>query len=419
MASSSFDVKEHVIPCQHIRGYPHAAKDPTAVLRLAIKEYAPKEIVDGATQAVTIIAAHANGIPKETYEPLWEALRIRLTGRLKAIWIADCSHQGASGILNENVQGDDPNWFDHSRDLLAMVNHFRDSIKPPIVGIAHSMGCAQLVQLSHIHPRLFQSLVLIEPVIQEHFPPGPNAALLASYKPDLWNSLEEAQSYFQNNKFYKTWDDRALNLYLQYGLRKTPTALFPDAPPGSVTLRTTKHQEAWSYVRSSFSPLPPDGLLDEQERLTTGDLNSSQATYLFHRAEPGLAFHSLPYLQPSVLWVFAKQSYINKSDDQEEKVSRTGTAVRSSGGRESGAVETVVIDRAGHLLPLEKIEETADMIAPYIDRHLTKYQQQDGFWDSFDSGKSERGRLALSQKWMKEVRKKADVKRPVRGGTKL
>lgn len=36
------------------------------------------------------------------------------------------------------------NWYDHSRDLLHMVNHFRDEIPRPIVGIAHSMGCAQM-----------------------------------------------------------------------------------------------------------------------------------------------------------------------------------------------------------------------------------------------------------------------------------
>jgi hypothetical protein len=36
------------------------------------------------------------------------------------------------------------NWYDHSRDLLHMVNHFRDEIPRPIVGVAHSMGCAQM-----------------------------------------------------------------------------------------------------------------------------------------------------------------------------------------------------------------------------------------------------------------------------------
>jgi hypothetical protein len=102
-----FDVIEHVIPAQHIRGYPHSAKDSSAVLRLAVKQYVPTYDTDSSQDSVTIIGAHANGIVKETYEPLWEALNARLKGRIRGIWIADCSHQGASGVLNEHVQGDD------------------------------------------------------------------------------------------------------------------------------------------------------------------------------------------------------------------------------------------------------------------------------------------------------------------------
>ena len=36
------------------------------------------------------------------------------------------------------------NWFDHSRDLLYMVNNFRERMIRPIFGVGHSMGAAQL-----------------------------------------------------------------------------------------------------------------------------------------------------------------------------------------------------------------------------------------------------------------------------------
>lgn len=41
------------------------------------------------------------------------------------------------------------NWFDHSRDLLRMVNRFEERMPRPIVGIAHSMGSAQLYVQEH------------------------------------------------------------------------------------------------------------------------------------------------------------------------------------------------------------------------------------------------------------------------------
>lgn len=288
---------------------------------------------------------------------------------------------------------------------------------------AHLMaGVLMLIsrtQLSIMHPRLFQGLVLIEPVMLTDLPPGPNASSLTSYKPDLWRSQEEAHAYFRTNKFYKSWDRRALDLYLRYGLRHTPTLIYPEAMPGSVTLTTTKHQEAWSYLRSNFTSMPPEGQADQTERLTSGDLDPHQATYLFHRAEPGIALKSLPSLQPHVLWVFAERSYLNRPKDRELKVSLTGRDARINGGLAAGAVEMRVVDKAGHLVPLERIAETADAIAPFLRKQLVNYEQEEAFWLGFDSGKSERDKLVLSQQWMKEVRKKADEKRTVRPKSKM
>lgn len=44
---------------------------------------------------------------QETYEPLWDDFYDVFGHKIRAIWIADSSHQGASGVLNEDIQGDD------------------------------------------------------------------------------------------------------------------------------------------------------------------------------------------------------------------------------------------------------------------------------------------------------------------------
>ena len=107
MSAALFSVTEHVLPGQHIREYPYSVKSEPAKLRLAIKEYRPLENIDAAPGSVTIIAAHANGLAKETYEPLWDELHRFFRGKIRAIWIADVSYQGKSGVLNEHIQGDD------------------------------------------------------------------------------------------------------------------------------------------------------------------------------------------------------------------------------------------------------------------------------------------------------------------------
>ena len=84
---------------------------------------------------------------QELYEPLWDALLRRSQTddyTIRSIWIADVTNQSASYKLNEPILGNDPSWFDHSRDLLHMINTFRDEMPRPLIGIGHSMGGCQL-----------------------------------------------------------------------------------------------------------------------------------------------------------------------------------------------------------------------------------------------------------------------------------
>lgn len=119
--SSPFSVHHHTLPAQHIREYPNATLDQHATLTLAINEYRPLDDDPSASGSITIIGAHANGLPKETYEPLWEDLYARLKEKrikVRAIWIADTAAQGASGVLNESLIGDDRMWGQFDRDCL-------------------------------------------------------------------------------------------------------------------------------------------------------------------------------------------------------------------------------------------------------------------------------------------------------------
>lgn len=391
---SSFRIVEHRIPCAYIRDFPGAvATDDSDQLHLAVKQYIPHDNPTPKPGDVTIIGAHANGFPKELYEPLWEDLLARSKRhnfRIRSIWIADMAHQGQSSVENELLLGNDPGWFDHSRDLLHMINLKRNEMPRPIVGIGHSCGGAQLVHISLWNPRLFSSLVLIDPVIQQRsaeIDPNsikPNLAQLSTFRREIWPSRKEAAESFARSKFYQGWDKRVLDRWVQYGLRDLPTVLHPeeqpaDSPP-KVTLTSTIAHEVHTYLRPNFEGYGSHtGKL--VDRATHPDLDPNRpGTYPFYRAEPQRTFDCLPEVRPSVLYIFGGKSDTSNVETNESKVAATGTGVGGSGGRAEGRVKGVTFEEAGHLVAMEAAERTAEECAGWMDQELKRWREEEKEW---------------------------------------
>ncbi|KAJ6028165.1 hypothetical protein N7540_003741 [Penicillium herquei] len=425
MPSSKFQVIEHSIPCQSIREYHRAGKRDNPLLQLAIKQYVPLNNTTPSPDDVTIIAGHANGIPKECYEPIWEELLSLTSVKIKAIWIADSSNQGASGVMNEDELGDDPNWFDHSRDLLHMVNHFQDQIQPPIMGIAHSFSCSQFVHLSIMHPRLFHSVAFLEPMIQMESPSklgGPSPALWTSLRPDVWPSAQDAEKYIQTNGFWRRWDSKCVDQYIKFGLRPVPTALYPESKFGSeaVTLTTTKAQEAWSYLRLNATPRDGSSEFNKEQFLNPdlatvakeGDNNHPDWALVCPWC--CIAFEYLLYIRPAVYYIFGEKSHINPPERRRDKLERTGKGMGGSGGLAANSVRSDIIPKASHMVPLEKVNETARLLSGWLESQIKAYQAEKEFWAHHDSDKSEQGGLALSKQWMAYVQQPVETKRPVK-----
>ncbi|KAL4879535.1 Alpha/beta hydrolase family-domain-containing protein [Aspergillus karnatakaensis] len=411
-----FNVVEHVLPGQHIREFPQSIKcRQETPLNLSIKQYTPLDQTSPIPDnAVTIIGVPGNGSPKEVYEPLWEDLYRQLQRQsvpLRGIWVADVSNQGASGVLNEDVQGDQTHWYDHSRDLLHMVNHFRNEIPRPIIGVAHSMGCAQLVNLAIMHPRLLSTLILFEPVILDAPFGGPNPAFISSRRRDLWETPEKATSSL--TKSLRTWDPRARARYIRFGLRPVPTSLYnpatdPKIPKTAMTLTTTKHQESWSFMVPNLEP-ESAGL----DRLLLPDWDAQkERSALFSRPECWSSFRNLPFLRPGVLWVFGGKSYLFPGEKRASKVHITGTGVGGSGGTAKGMVERAVLKDGTHTLVFEQVGWCAEVSTDWIGRWYKGWLEDEKFWQGYKSKNSDEQMLRLSDEALKAAQRPMGSKRP-------
>ncbi|KAF4344099.1 host-specific ak-toxin akt2 [Fusarium beomiforme] len=402
---SRYQVVEHTVNCSHTRDYlASSAHGDDDKPKLSVKQYIPHDNHNPQPGDVTIIGAHANGFPKEIYEPLWDELfdRARQNNvRIRAIWIADIWNQGQSGVINEKALGNDSSFFDHARDLMYLINKHQQDIPHPIVGVGHSMGGSQLAQVALWHPRLLDSLVLVDPILQI---PNPSISLagLSTKRRDIWPSREDAVTKFKQSKFFQAWDPRVLDLWIKYGLRDIPTELYPkdegSALDERVMLTTSKHQELFNYVRPTYLEREWESFNDQDP-----EQNLECTEYPFHRPEPPKIFRQLPELRPSTLYVFAKQSEFSSPARREEKMRVTGTGVGGSGGFAAGRVQEEVLD-CGHLIPMEKVSECADAIASFLGKDMIRWRREQEAFKRNRESNSRKQQITIDDQWEEKVK---------------
>ncbi|OJJ97834.1 hypothetical protein ASPACDRAFT_31733 [Aspergillus aculeatus ATCC 16872] len=426
--SSPFRVVEHTVECQHIREYPAAtANEQEDILNLAVKQYIPLDNPNPQPGDVTILAAHANGFPKELYEPLWEEIyaRSKANGfRIRSIWMADVAHQGQSSVLNEDLLGNDPSWFDHPRDLLHLLNVKRKEMLRPIVGVGHSMGGAHLTQLCLMHPRLIHTLILLDPVIQRestqldhlemahhHRETIAKTTQLSTYRREVWPSRAAAAASFQRSPFYQAWDPRVLARWIEHGLRDLPTAIHPSDPPKDdadddktrpVTLKTTLHQEVFTFSRPNYDG--PPGREVPVDRTTHPDLNPEHlGSWPFYRPEPSRVFAMLPHLRPSVCYVFAGKSDMCLPEMMADKLRATGTGLGGSGGVAAGRVRDVYLKDFGHLLAQEAPGQCAEAASEWLGGELKRWRAEEEAFRERWHKKSKIEKVTIDARWKEHV----------------
>lgn len=414
MAARNYTVKTHIFPGQHIRHYAHATRSSEeSVFQLQAKQYIPRSNIPPSHGAITIIALPAGSFPKEILEPLWDAFLTHSKTNnfsIRSIWALDPSTQAASGVLNESIQGDDPSIHDTARDVLCMVSAFRLEMPQPIIGFGHSLGGTAMLSLATMHPRLMASMILVDPTSGPSIQwAGGMLTFAASVRPDLWPSRKAAEKHFRKGgkAMSANWDPRCLDLFLRYGLRETPTLLYPEA--NKVTLKTSKAQEAWSYSQPCFELMdlgpgePLSGRL-EVKYTNLAPLDDRFAIFSgmpMMRTEGIDVDEALPSIRPDVLYVFPEEGPLRSG--YADKLARTGVGAGGSGGQRAGRIASETIAHAGHLVVMEKPAEVGKTVAEWLGQDVAKWAARKEVEGKERDDKSVDGKqLALSEKWMEQ-----------------
>lgn len=114
-----------------------------------------------------------------------------------------------------------------------------------IVGIGHSLGASATAFAATACPSLFSSVVLVDPVLAPPVAFDPSQTALvplgALKRRGVWTSRQEARDQFSAKPFFRAWDPRILDGYVELGLHKTER--------GRVGLKTKPFYEAVSRGR--------------------------------------------------------------------------------------------------------------------------------------------------------------------------
>ena len=349
--STRFHISHHIVESPQA-GHVNQSSYP---LKLHIAQYTPKSNPAPQDGDTTLVAAHATGLTKELYEPLFcslldasESTRLRQPFRIRAIWIADMAQMGYSADLNADRLGKHLNYFDHSRDLFHIINTFCASMPPPRVALGHSLGAVQLPFLCNMHPRLFDSVALIEPAMTDAPSIGGDkirSALRA--KPDWWPTRAEAERELRTNPVVKYWDTRVVNRLVDVAFVRTPNMIYPDKD--GWTLRTSKQQEL------AVTDEGPTGIREENVQ----------------------ALRLMPFLEPAILLVFGSHSALTRGAMRRRIIKYSKPTRDTVDTCKDGSLRSTIIKppekivqvsemKGGHFLPFENPFALANILVQFF-----------------------------------------------------
>ena len=252
------------------------------------------------TGSVDALFVHANGFCKELWRPITRTVS---EGVQPFRWMSmDQRGHGDSGV------GESPyEWDLVARDVVTLIGESRG-----LTGVGHSSGGAAIARAEILQPGLFDSLVLIEPIL---FPPPHGRhdiplAAVTEQRRSVFADRQAAHDRFAARAF-KDWDATVLDLYIDHGFRATDHGWELKCAPAVEAdyYREGNNHDTWERL----------GEIDAPVVLVAGERSDS---------------HHGPYL--SQLQARFKRAHLE------------------------------IVPDAGHLVPMEKPGTIADLVATTI-----------------------------------------------------
>ncbi|WP_296405007.1 alpha/beta hydrolase [Psychrobacter sp.] len=198
--------------------------------------------VSKVTGKPVIHFAHANGMPSRVYQPLFEVLEQYFTVEYIPVLGLDKNGEPTYPIDNH--------WNSLTNQIIDSVKDLVKKHKVAVIGLGHSLGALCTLQAMYRKPKLFVQAVLMDPPLiygkdnliwhtaknlLPKYADKMSPAAISKNRRDIWDSREQAKELLGPKGFFRNFDEKAFEGYLEHGLR--------DLPDGTVTLTIPKEVE--------------------------------------------------------------------------------------------------------------------------------------------------------------------------------
>jgi pimeloyl-ACP methyl ester carboxylesterase len=210
-------------------------------------------LLDWGGEGPLVLMHHANGFCAGTLGLVAEAL----VAEYRVIGVDARGHGDSSKPEGPEAY----RWERFAEDLLAVAERLAAERGDGriAVGLGHSFGGTAVIGAAARRPELFGRLVLVDPVIPpppelvQRFDPGRMERLrgmveAARRRRSVWASRAEARAHFAARSLFAPWLPRALDLYVEHGLR--------ERSDGQVELKCPAEIEATIFSESGGLDFP-------------------------------------------------------------------------------------------------------------------------------------------------------------------
>ena len=227
--------------------------------------------VSKITNKPVIHFAHANGMPSAVYAPFFELLTECFTIEYIAMLGATPDYPV------------DNHWRSLTQQIIDSVKNTCDKHGvTQVVGVGHSLGAMCTLQAIYRAPERFSQAVLMDPpwiygkvsllwhlaktadrlpFMNNRLMDKLSPAGVSKHRRDVWDSRQDAYEKMRHKKFFKDFDERSFQGYIDHGLHERADGKVTLAIPKASEVAVFRTNPSWYWLAPNRAPKQPVTLI--------------------------------------------------------------------------------------------------------------------------------------------------------------